>query len=155
MKLLGSRRGFTLVEVVLALAITATAVVLLMALLPLSVDAIGDSHRTGRAQSCAEFIFADLRAGVSIPEVDGEPATTEFLEIILPEPGEAVERTVYFDGGGIPVDGEAEADFRATLNLRRTGDDPDLLVIDYDVRWPAATGSVRGGSVEIWGTREL
>ena len=57
------RGGFSLVEIALALGVVALALVSILGLIPVALDAAEESRSQARAALISRRIFADLRAG--------------------------------------------------------------------------------------------
>lgn len=147
------RHGFTLAEILIALAIFAVAVTGVLALFPLAQRTEREGGEEARSALIADNIMGGLHAGdegsgkLSLAVASGETTRWESLDPLLPS-----ERSVAFDSSCEPVrpltpeeSSEAVPDHSvvavATLRLSRKPSLPSLCVAEVDVSFPASAAA--------------
>lgn len=95
-----TRLAFSLVEVVIAIAIIAFSVSVIMALLPVAITSLKDSSNTTVIAAMADGVFSSLKGqNFYTPTATGSvlTSTTDVPAGNQPQP---VTQTIYFDGSG-------------------------------------------------------
>jgi len=151
-------RGFSLVEIALALGVVALALVSILGLIPVALDAAEESRSQARAALISRRVFADLRAGVftNAPVTTAISANgTEGVVFVDLSSNATNSVRVAYDADGLPLAplnaGEFAAGFsgsggRAALFLVELtsaphGSIPGLARVDASVERPAAAAT--------------
>ncbi|HEX4083850.1 MAG TPA: hypothetical protein VHY22_02980 [Chthoniobacteraceae bacterium] len=125
------RRGFSLIEVTLALGVASFCLVPLLALLPLGMNSNRNASAQTVAAGIATAISADMQAS---PVLSG---TTSRFAIPLKNGSDSLffgdDGSVVGEGGMAP----AGAKYRATLSISQDASDSKLLNVWVLVTWPA------------------
>ncbi len=124
-------RGFTLVEIALALGIAAFALVGIIGMVPVALDNARESRQQTHAAFIARTIFGNLFSGAdgkAMVQVSESGSDSDF-ELVALEPELARSFTLAFDEAGRLVDPEGagtprEALFTAQLTLTKTDEKP-------------------------------
>ncbi len=151
-----ARAGFSLIEIALALGIVAFAMVAILGMFPMALDAAKDSRIQSRVAVMGQSIFSDLRSGphAAAPIVVGQPAS-EAANIVEVDLNSTVPDVyVAFDDEGRAVSrmslaqyqaGISTADFVARLksipdhNRPNAADNlPGLALVSLRIESPAA-----------------
>ena len=134
--------GFSLVEVVLALGVIAFAIVGIIGLLPVAMQAALEAQRETRATFIAQKIFSDLDqlkadAGFLVTTSESKDATNGQNQITI-----LIEKysplSVFYDDEGMAVADDGGAVFEAQLVLRDVPDNAALVQVDVRISTPAA-----------------
>lgn len=128
-------RGFSLVEVVLALGIIAFAIVGVIGMMPVAVKSAGDSMRETDATLIAKGIIAAIQAGEGpvrwVPGVDGG--------LNLAASGATTEIPYRSDG----VPGDDMEGYVARVMVDANTGQPSLSRVQVDIASPAAAPAER------------
>jgi type II secretory pathway pseudopilin PulG len=109
------RSGFSLVEVVIALGITAFSLVAVFGLLPVALNTNRDSVQQTEAADLLSLLEADIR---SAPR--GPGAISPALGVRIPDhptPAAVTLGPIFMDEGGTAVSSAASAKFRVSLTF--------------------------------------
>ncbi|MEI9997775.1 MAG: hypothetical protein WDO13_00655 [Verrucomicrobiota bacterium] len=138
-------RGFSLVELALAVGITSFCLLTLLALLPTGLHSADTASRQGTAVNIGAGILADLKSTASYAadnSLTTLPATTRYA-ISLPTSAGAIQYALYLDNGG-NVTPAAQAQYLAILTLisqNTAGTTPGLpkpaVLAQLFITWPA------------------
>ena len=126
-------RAFSLVEIVLALAIISFAIVGIMGLFPVAMKSAQESQTETRAALIARQIFSDLK---TFPGTNVLLATSE--EVL--DPGVRLSLAsnsvfnVSYDGDGRVVTGSQPAMFEAVVSVRANDPVPGISRVQASVR---------------------
>jgi len=142
----GGRRGFTLVEVVIAIGVLAIALAVIVGSVAFSSGRGAENSRKIQALTLAETAVTDLRGALN------NSRTASGLLAIEPpaKPPKAATKELFFDAEGVKVDSKAGAFFRATLNYYPDAGVATLVHVHTRLVWPAmAKVGSEQGSVEL------
>jgi prepilin-type N-terminal cleavage/methylation domain-containing protein len=141
--------AFSLIEIVLAVAIISVALVGILGLFPAALDSAMESQRETQAALIAKRIFSDLGSRKPFIQRDGESATS----IVPVKLGTKGTEVVDFDEGGMlpnsPTEKVAKSSgrpvFRATITITPdttilSGLPNKLSLVEIAVRTPATEG---------------
>lgn len=144
-----TNRGFSLVEVTLALGIAAVSLLLIFGLLPVGLQT---NQRSAEQTACVDIlsaVAADLRA---TPR--GIASSAQFNIAIPPNPvtGPTSITPIYFDSVGQVVTSEITARYRVTITfLNNGGGARTATFADLKATWPAAAPVANAqGSAEMF-----
>jgi len=142
-----SPRGFSLIEIVLALGVIAFALVGIMGLFPVAMKSAQESMRETRATHIAQQIFSDLRTGTGTNRfliVGSSPTSTSPLS--LANNGASV--VVAFDDKAVATGTNAsfsnavpDASFLANVTVQTNTGLPNLSQVEAAIEAPAAAAS--------------
>jgi uncharacterized protein (TIGR02598 family) len=150
--------AFSLVEVTLALGVTALSLLVILGMLPVSLKTNQASANQTVSNGIISQIAADLRAAARLPP--GQVSKQFSLD-----PGKGIKgrwdptpQYIYFDYDGRPTNtnpnqstAPSEALYRATITYRQPPTDTTSLA-DVKISWPAAQSDPTkvAGSVEMF-----
>lgn len=133
-------RGFSLVEVVLALGVIAFAIVGIMGLFPVAMRAAQESQRETRATLIARQILTDLESSppgsVLIAVSTNISSPSAFLS---PPPtlSSPWSNTIRYDNDGLPLGvGTNDAAFLASISCQPNNPFPGLARVQVDISAP-------------------
>jgi len=153
---LKDRKGFTLVEIALALGVVSFALVAILGMLPMALSASRESRSQSRASLIGESIFSDLRSGthaaapVFLSKQITTPASAKYLDL-----NSAQAAYIAYDGDGEPagqisaaqydsgVPGMPSAEFLAKITASPDPDLPRLARVSVVIGTPAAAAQAR------------
>jgi len=140
------RRGFSLVEVVLALGIAAFCGVTMMGLITVGLKANHNSASQTVANGILSAVISDLRATPSTS------ASSPQYRIAIPSPGAAASVDLYFtEDGQIASPAAGDTRYRLTVSFSASSSGRSATVADLRIHWPAAgTATNVLGSVETF-----
>lgn len=128
------RAGFSLVEVVVALGITAFCLVAVFGLLPVALNTNRDSVQQTEAADLVSLIEGDLRSAPS-----GPGAISPAFGIRIPDHPTAAAETLdplFLDDGGTAVSSAASAKYRVSLTFG-SAHGRNATPVQILVTWPA------------------
>ena len=150
-------RGFSLVEVTLALGITAFCLITVLGLIPVGLQAQRTANAHTKSNVIISQIVGKLRAAVRVPPGQSDNSDTKW--ILHPHNGggawDPTPDTLFFT-----IEGNSEGStitavsvYRATIQYIQPPTDTTSLA-DIKISWPAqidpSTGGVPAGSVETF-----
>jgi uncharacterized protein (TIGR02598 family) len=142
-------RGFSLVEITLALGVASFSLVAICGLLPTGLRTQQTSISQATASSITSEIIGDLRAAVRArPPAQNSNQFSVTLPSDTGSPWNPVPTTLYFSNNGIKQNGAAGATF--AVNIAFTSSTATTALVDIKVWWPAmqANPAKAAGSVE-------
>lgn len=144
-------RGFSLIEVTLALSVAAFCLVAILGLLQTGLTAQRATTEQTAATGIVSMIFSDLLAA------EGTNRSPKFqIELVSPS---VTPQTLFFaEGGQHTTSLSSDSRYRASLDVRPpTGNSQAATSVRILVTWPAAADpsptewpSKHAGSVETW-----
>lgn len=136
------QRAFSLVEVVLAIGITAFALIAILGLLPVGLNTMRESVDEMVATGILTAVEADLR---NVPE---DESNSPLYGVPVWSAASTTEWQRFLDRNGHPVAERQEADYVMVCTLYPPEEDvSDCLRIHVKVAWPGRA-AVPTGSVE-------
>jgi prepilin-type N-terminal cleavage/methylation domain-containing protein len=150
--MISSRRGFTLTEILIALAIFAVAVTGVLTLFPLAQRTEKEGEEAARSALIAESIMGGLHAEGSGPQLSLAVSSVPATRWELLDPLHPAEQSVAFDASCeplrplSPVESQGPLSDRAavavaTLRLSRKPSLPSLCVAEVDISFPASAAA--------------
>lgn len=144
-----TNRGFSLVEVTLALGVAAVSLLVIFSLLPIGLQT---NQRSAEQTACVDIlsaVAADIRA---TPR--GAASSAQFNIAIPPNPvtGPTSIAPIYFDSTGRVVSSDITARYRVTITFLNNGAGARTATFaDLKATWPAAaTMAAAQGSAEMF-----
>jgi len=140
------RRGFTLVEVVISIAVLAVALSVIVASVTYSSGKAADNSRKIQALTLAETAVSDLRSALQ----NNRP-TTAILSFNAPvKPAAVGEAVIFFDAEGTKVANQNQAFFKCRLGYHPDAAITSLTHVHTRIIWPAVAAPGREqGAVEF------
>jgi prepilin-type N-terminal cleavage/methylation domain-containing protein len=140
------RRGFTLVEVVIAIGVLAIALGVIVGSVAFSSSRGAENSRKIQALTLAETAVTDLRGALTNARKE-----SGLLKIAPPvNPPKATTAEIFFDAEGVKMDDQKGAFFKATLNYYPDAGVTNLVHVHTRFVWPArAKVGSEQGSVEL------
>ncbi len=155
------RKGFCLVEIVLAFAVLAIALTGILALFPVALGAAADSGSETHAALIAQSLVSEIRTGKgsrrviysniqSNPQeslVSGKNRTTT---VDLKKAGDCDKHSLVFDGDGGPAGeisreaynkGDPAGSFIATVDAVYKPAPKNITQLSITIEWPASAGA--------------
>ncbi|MFZ4598340.1 MAG: type IV pilus modification PilV family protein [Terrimicrobiaceae bacterium] len=144
-----STRGFSLIEIVLALGVIAFALVGIMGLFPVAMKSAQESMRETRATFIAQQIFSDLRTGTGTNRfllVGAAPTATTPLSLA----DNSASVVVLFDNNAVATgtngattfsNAAPSAAFVANVTVQTNTGVPNLSQVQATIEAPAAAAS--------------
>lgn len=139
------RNGFSLTEIMIALAIFSMAAVSLLGVLPVGLTGIRNAARSSEAVNLAQVVFADL-------ELSNETGTwpSEAYNLELPTQGAGASEELFLSVDGRLVKDAGEAAYRCSLLMVPRERDPSAVHVHAKVTWPAPAAIENAqGAVEL------
>jgi prepilin-type N-terminal cleavage/methylation domain-containing protein len=151
MKTCKNQPGFSLTEIIIAMAIFSLAAVSLLGVLPVGLNGIRNASRSSEAVNVAQAVFADLQ----MAEETGQwPSERYGLELPL-QGGESLSELL-LTVDGLPVQEVGEASYRCELLMRPRENNANTFHLHAKVSWPApAKVENSQGSIEIVNLMEV
>lgn len=129
-------RGFSLVEIAIAVGISSVCFVSLLGVIPLGLNASAESVKQRAAADMANVVIADLRAA----PVTGT-AVSSFYSIKFPSGAASVTTSFFFNDDG-SLNGGTSAEpvpkYRATVTVNPPGSNRTASSARVWITWPAA-----------------
>lgn len=139
-----ARRGFTLMEVVVSIAVLAVALGVIVTSIIYSGNRGAGNSRRSQALSLAEVAAADVEAAMR-----QELERSERLEITVPTVGTKGVATAYFDANGVNTD-KGQAFYQCRVSYHPDQSINGLTHMHLRVVWPARARPGReDGAVEL------
>jgi uncharacterized protein (TIGR02598 family) len=140
-------RGFSLIEIILALGVIAFAIVGIMGLFPVAMKSAQESQRETRATFIAQQIFSDLRTGTGTNRfiITGTNLGTNTINLSA-----GTNLFLAYDSAGAVLgtsapssftNGVADAAFLANVSVNTNTGVPNLSQVQTTVEAPAAAAS--------------
>lgn len=156
-----ARKGFSLIEVVLALGIASFALIGILSIFPVALGTAQDAVIETKVALIAQNIFSDLRDGA--PDEATVVVGPNAIEDVEQHPLDGFPDTyLAFDLAGVPLDGngkitasqfkegfpDSDAYFLAAIRVGPASTDPalaNLVQVTVEVLAPASRGADRRG----------
>jgi prepilin-type N-terminal cleavage/methylation domain-containing protein len=139
-----TRRGFTLMEVVVSIGVLAMALAVIVTSIAFSGNRGAENSRKSQALSLAESAAADVTAALK-----QELTRSERLGIPPPAAGVEATETVYFDANGVTSD-KAKGFYQCRVSYHPDKSINGLTHMHLRVLWPARARPGREeGAVEL------
>jgi uncharacterized protein (TIGR02598 family) len=142
-----AERGFSLVEITLALGVAAVALLAVFALLPVGLETSRNAAEQTGATSVLAAIASDLRA------TPRTAASSALFDIAIPSSGTTSATDVYFTEHGEPSGSLASnSRYHGTVTFSpNTAGPKTALFANVAVTWPAAASALnKAGTVECF-----
>lgn len=147
------RRGFSLVEVTLALGVASVCLIAIFGLLPVGLRTNQDAAQEVAAGDILGTVMADLRATPATTPRGEATASQQFAINIPANPvSEATTSTLFFSGEGqFSASVNSESRYRLTITFLPNAGSRSATLAHLKMTWPAAASPVNAtSSAEIF-----
>ena len=132
-------RGFSMIEVALALAVIGIAMVSILGLLAIGLNATRDATDDNVAAQIVQAMVVDRQ---STPFTSATLSPLSRTTFAIPALNGAVNYTLYFPkGGGVPTSASVANSSYFVVDIKKntavSSDFADLAILDFQVSWPA------------------
>ena len=141
-----TQRGFSLIEVVIAIGICSFCMIAMLGLLPVALKSVQTTTQQTAAATILKSISMDLRSTVSGSNLSPS------LGIPLPAwntQNVATNKTLYFDENGTLYSSSSSANVRYAATLMLSNSNVFVTIAQIRVYWPASAATTNAlGAVE-------
>lgn len=129
-----SAHGFSLVELALALGLLAFAITALLGVLPVGLDATGNSTQKSRADVMARDLLSTLRTRPDYKSLLPQFPLPDLTALDLTAP--VVVTGILIRDNGLVAADAAEALFKADYSITADNDSNRVAYVTLTLRWP-------------------
>lgn len=145
-------RGFSLVEVTLALGVASICLIAIFGLLPAGLQTSQDAIQQAASADILGNVIADLQATPVTTPVGGTIASPQFaIEIPANPVSGATTSTLFFTGEGqFTTSANSESRYRLTITFLPNAGSRAATLAHLKMTWPAAASPVNASSAEMF-----